>query len=106
MAQIPAMLTEILPHNKTMASRTMETGSIFGGYQNSSMPEGGHGWINMMSAANVVNHLKDYGLSQPNLGKEPQPPEISLQIDKPEVVPHIPNGFLKHSRHNPNSRAS
>ena len=81
----------------------MDSRSTSGGNQNPLNAEGGHNCINMMSASNVVKNLKYYGLSQPNLGKEPQPSEISLQIDKPEVVPHIPNGFLKHLRHNPNS---
>ena len=61
----------------------------------------------MVCAAKVVTRAKDYGLSQPDLGKEPAPPESPLHIekpvDKPEVAPHIPKGFLKHSGHNPNA---
>ena len=70
----------------------------------------GHGCINMVHATKVATHAKDYGLSQPDLGKEPDPPGSPLHIekpmDKPEVVPHIPKGVLKHSRHNPNAQAA
>ena len=64
----------------------------------------------MMSDSKVVTHTKDYGSSQPDLGKEPSPPENPLRIknpmDKLEAPPHIPKGVLKSSRQNPNSRAS
>ena len=63
-----------------------------------------------MSAAKVATHTKDYGSSQLDLGKEPSPPKSPLWIenpmDKPEVTPRIPKGFLKHSGKNPNSRAA
>ena len=100
------MLIDPLPQNQNMDSRTMDTRSHFGWYKNLSVTEGGHGCINMMLAANVVTFSKDYGSSQPNMGKEPIPPEISLHIDNPEVIPHIPKGVLKHLRHNPNSQAT
>ena len=61
----------------------------------------------MVKNTNVVTHVKDYGPSQPDLGKEPAPPESSLQIenpiDKPKSPPRIPKGVLKHSGHNSNS---
>ena len=61
----------------------------------------------MVKAMKVVTCVKDYGSSQPDLRKELDPSEISLQIekptDKPEVLPRIPKGVLKRSRHNPNS---
>ena len=64
----------------------------------------------MVHAAKVVNHVKDYGSSQPSLGKEPTPPGSPLRIenpvDKPEVAPCIPKGVLKCSGHNPNARAT
>ena len=64
----------------------------------------------MVRAAKVVTHAKDYGSSQLNLGKEPAPPKSPLHIekpmDKPEVTPHIPKGFLKCLGHNPNSQAA
>ena len=71
-------------------------------------PEGsGHGYINMVRAVKVVTHVKDYGSSQPSPGKELDPLRSPLHIeklvDKPEAVPHIPNGFLKRSGHNPNA---
>ena len=53
----------------------------------------------MVRATKVVTHAKDYGLSQPDLGKEPTPPgnplRIENHVDKPEVAPHIPKGVLK-----------
>ena len=56
----------------------------------------------------VVTRAKDYGSSQPDLGKEPAPLESPLHIekpvDKPEVAPRIPKGFLKRSRYNPNAK--
>ena len=80
------------------------------GDQNPSKANTGHGCINMVHATKVVTHVKDYGLSQPDLGKEPAPPESPLRIenpmDKPEIAPRIPNGVLKNSGHNPNSRAT
>ena len=67
----------------------------------------GHGCINMVCATKVVTHAKDYGSSQPDLGKETDPPRIPLHIEKPvdkhEVAPRIPKGILKRSRHSPNS---
>ena len=52
----------------------------------------------MMSAAKVVTCTKDYGLSQPDLGKEPSPPKSPLRIenpmDKPEAPPCTPKGVL------------
>ena len=63
------------------------------------LPEGsGRGCINMVCAAKVVTCVKDYGLSQPRPGKEPDPPGSPLRIekpvDKPEVAPCIPKGVL------------
>ena len=52
--------------------------------------EGDHSWINMMLTANVVTRAKDYGSSQPNVGKEPTPPEVPLYIENPEGIPPIP----------------
>ena len=72
------MLTNPLPHNQNMASRTMDTGSSYGGNQDPSTAKGGHDCINMMLATNVVNRSKYYGSSIPNIGKEPAPHEISL----------------------------
>ena len=61
-------------------------------------------------AAKVVTRAKDYGSSQPDLGKEPDPPRSPLRIektvDKPEVAPRIPKGVLNCLGHNPNARAA
>ena len=105
-AQGPAVLTNPLPHNQNMNSRTHDQS---GGYQDP--PEAsGHGCINMVHATMVVTCVKDYGSSQPNLGKELGPAESPLRIenprDKPEIAPHIPKGVLKRLGHNPNSQAT
>ena len=57
-------------------------------------------------ASIVVTHSRYYGLSQPNLVKEPAPPKIPLQIDQLKVVLCIPKGVLKCSGHDPNSQAT
>ena len=65
--------------------------------------EAGHDFINMISVANIVTYSRYYSLPQPNMGKEPTPPEIPLQTNNTEVVPHVPKGVLKYSGHNPNA---
>ena len=104
------MLTNPLPQNQIMNSRTVESRSASSGHQNPSNIESGHGCINMMSTETVVTQAKYYGLLQPDLGKEPAPPEAPLRIDKPddkpEVPPRIPKGVLKSLGHNINSQAS
>ena len=96
------MLTNPLPHNQNMNLRTHDQS---GGDQDPPEADG-HGCINMVRAMKVVTRAKDYASSQPNPGKEPNPPRTPLRIkkpvDKPEVVPHIPKGVLKRSGHNPN----
>ena len=58
------MLTNPLPHNQNMNSRTHDQS---GGDQDLS--EGsGRGCINMVHATKVVTHVKDYGSSQPSPG--------------------------------------
>ena len=98
------MLTNPLPHNKNMNSRTHDQS---GGDQDFPESCSGHGCINMVRPAKVVTHVKNYGSSQPYLGKEPTPPESPLHIekpvDKPEVSLCIPKGVLKRSGHNPNA---
>ena len=93
-----------------MNSRTHDPHSASGGDQNLPETSTGHGCINMVCATKVVTHAKDYGSSQPDLGKEPPPTESPLCIEnptnKPESVPHIPKGFLKRSGHNPNGRSA
>ena len=101
------MFTNPLPNNKNMNLRTIDPGCVSGGNQNPPESNSGHGCINMVHTAKVVTREKYYGSSQPNLGKEPSPPEIPLCIekptDKPEALPHISKGFLKRSGHSPNA---
>ena len=88
------MLTNPLPHNQNMNSKSQEKSS-----ENDPPEASAHGCINMVRAAKVVTRVKDYGSSQPNPGKEPNPPGTPLRIekptDKPEATPHIPKGVLK-----------
>ena len=100
------MMTNPLPHNQNMNSRTHDQS---GG--DKDPPEGsGRGFINMVRAAKLVTHVKDYGSSQPCPGKELDPPGYPLCIekpmDKPEATPRIPKGILKRSGHNPNAQAT
>ena len=71
--QGPTMLANSLPNNQNMKSRTIDPGCALDGNRNLLEAASGHGCINMMSAAKVVTHSKDYGSPQPNLGKEPSP---------------------------------
>jgi hypothetical protein len=56
----------------------------------------------------VATRSQDYSSSQaiPGLESPPPPPEMTLQIEKPEPPPHILKGVLKCSTHNPNARAA
>ena len=104
------MLTNPLPNNQNINSRTIDPHCALGGDQNSLEANTGHGCINMVCIAKVVTCAKDYGSSQSDLGKEPAPPKSPLHIENPmdkiDVAPHIPKGVLKHSGHNPNARAT
>ena len=100
------MLTNPLPHNQNMNLRTNDPHCSSGGDQNPSKANTGHGCINMVHAK-VVTRAKDYGSSQPELGKEPTPLKSPLRIenpmDKPKIAPHIPKGVLNILGHNPNA---
>ena len=63
------VLTNPLPHNQNMNSRTHDPHSASGGDKNPSKTSTGHGGINMVRATKVVTHAKYYGSSQPDLGK-------------------------------------
>ena len=96
------MLTNPLSHNQNMKSKSHDQSS-----DEDPPKTSGRGCINMVRAAKFVTRAKDYTSSQPNPGKEPDPPGTPLCIekpaDKPEAAPRIPKGVLKHSRHNPNA---
>ena len=93
-----------------MKLKTIDPHCASGGDQNPLKANIGHGCINMVHATKVVTHAKDYGSSQPDLGKKPAPPESPLRIkkpmDKPEVAPRIPKGVLNCLGQNPNSKAA
>ena len=61
-----------------MDSRTVDPGCASAGTQNPLEAVSGHSCINMVKATKVVTHAKDYGSSQPDLGKEPDPLKSSL----------------------------
>ena len=88
------MLTNPLPHNQNMNSKSQEKSS-----ENDPPETSARGCINMVHAAKVVTRVKDYSSSQPSSGKEPDPPRTPLRIekpaDKPEAAPHIPKEVLK-----------
>ena len=101
--QGPVVLTNPLPHNQNMNSKSHDQSN-----DDHDPPEtSGHGCINMVRDVKFVTHAKDYGSSQPNPGKEPGPPGSPLRIekpaDKPEATPRIPKGVLKRSGNNPNA---
>ena len=77
-AQGPTVFKNPLPNNKNMNLRIMDSGSASSGTQNPLDATSGHNCINMVKSTSVVMHVKDYGSSQPDLGKEPAPPEIPL----------------------------
>ena len=77
-AQDPTVLTNPLPNNQTMNSRTVDPGFASGGNQNPLKANSGYGCINMVHSTKVVTRTKDYGSSQPDLGKKPAPPESPL----------------------------
>ena len=66
-----------------MTSTIRATGSARS--QNPSVPQSGHGCINMMSTVHVMTHSSDYGLLQLTMGKDNLPPEIPLHIYKLET---------------------
>ena len=63
------MLTNPLPHNKIMKSRTINPHCASGGDQNLSEANTAHGYVNMVCDTKVVTRAKDYGSSQPSLRK-------------------------------------
>ena len=77
-AQGPAVFTNPLPNNQNINSRTADPGCTSSGTQNPPYAASGHSCINMVKATNVVVHGKNYGSSQPDLGKEPTPPQSPL----------------------------
>ena len=97
------MLTNPLPPNQNMNSRTVYPSGAFGRNPNLLETVSGHGCINMVNDTNFVTRAKDDGTSQPDLGKEPAPFERSLRIENPsdkrESPPHIPKGVLNHWGH-------
>ena len=79
-AQDLAVLTNPLPSNQNMNSRTIDSHCASGGDQNPLEDNTGHGCVNMVHTIKVVNRAKDYGSSQLDLGKGPSPPESPLHI--------------------------
>ena len=57
------MLTNPLPNNQNMNSRTVDPGCASGGNQNPPEASSGHSCINMVRAAKVVTRAKYYGSS-------------------------------------------
>ena len=93
-AQGPTMLTNPLPHNKNMNLRTHDQS---GGDQDPPEASSDHGCINMVHATKVVTRAKDYGSSQPGLGKEPAPPKSPLCIKNLRINLKLHLTFLRES---------
>jgi hypothetical protein len=56
----------------------------------------------------IATRSQDYGSSKAStiLEAPPSPPEMNLQIEKPEPPPRIPKGVFKRSTHNPNAKSA
>ena len=91
------MFTNPLPNNQNMNSRTVDPSCASSGTQNLSDAASGHSCINMVKATNVVTHAKDYGTSQPDLGKEPAPPESSCELKSLQISLKFRLAFLRES---------
>ena len=74
-AQRLTMFTNPLLNNQNMNLRTMDPGYVSSGTQNPPDVASGHSCINMVKDTSVVTRAEYYGSSQPDLGKEPTPPE-------------------------------
>jgi hypothetical protein len=97
------VLTNPFPHNQHLASSSSNAGNAVGGGQNHQSQDGDRLCINMVDAKiDVATRSRDYSSKQTIPGLEsPPPPEMTLQIEKPEPQPRIPKGVLKCSTHNP-----
>jgi hypothetical protein len=105
----PPVLTNPFPHNQHLASSSSNAGNAAGGGQNQQLQDGDRLCINMVDAKiDVATRSRDYSSKQtiPGLESPPPPPEMTLQIEKPEPPPRILKGVLKRSTHNPNARAA
>ena len=65
------MLTNPFPNNQNMNSRTIDPHCAWGGDQNPSEANSGHGCVNMVRATKVVTHAKDMVHHNRNLEKNP-----------------------------------
>ena len=63
------MLTTPLHNNQNINSRTIDPHYASSGDQNLSESNSDHGCVNTVRATKVVTRVKDYGSSQPDLGK-------------------------------------
>jgi hypothetical protein len=105
----PVMLTNTLPHNKHLTSSSSNVGNASGGSQNPSSQDGEHVCINMVDMKiDIATLFRDYisSKSSTKLKAPPPPSEMNLNIKKIDPPPRIPKGVLKHSTHNPNTRAT
>jgi hypothetical protein len=105
----PVVLMNPIPHNQHLASSSSNTKNAYGGSQNPLSQDGDHVSINMVNVKiDISTRSRDYRSSEAStiLEAPPPPPEMNLQIEKPEPPPHILKGVLKHSTHNPNTRGT
>jgi hypothetical protein len=91
-----------------MASSSSNAKNVASGSQNPPTQDGDHLCINVVKyEVNVATRSRDYSSPHTVPGlKSPPPPEMPLQIEKPEPPPRIPKGVLKRSTHDPNARVA
>jgi hypothetical protein len=106
-SQQPALLTNILLHNQIMASGTLNTRNTLGGGQNPLTHDGVHQCVNMVQYEIIIaTKTRDYGPSQPTLGKYHLPSKTPLHIINLDHMTRITKGLVNHSAHNKNSKAN
>jgi hypothetical protein len=105
----PAVMTNPFPHNQYLASSSSSAVNAPGGSQNPPSQDGDRVCINMVDAKiDIATRSQDYSSSKysTSLEASPPPPEMNLQIEKPEQPPRISKGVLKRSTHNSNARST
>jgi hypothetical protein len=107
----PIVMTNPFPHNHHMASSSSNSRNAVSGSQNPSLQDDDRLCINIVDVKfNLATQSRDYSSSQaiPNIESPPPPTplETTLQIEKPEPLPHISKGVLKCSTHNLNATAA
>jgi hypothetical protein len=81
------VLMNPFPHNQHLASSSSNARNALGGIQNPPSQDGDRVCINMVNAKiDIATRFQDYSSSKSSIGLEapPPPPEMNLQIEKPD----------------------